>query len=78
MSNFSEHTSAINKKRSASNLYQYASANLEVCQIRERLIGIKSQHEPMSGILKRKIPEKEKLYAISYYVVTGQLPWEKR
>jgi lipid II:glycine glycyltransferase (peptidoglycan interpeptide bridge formation enzyme) len=51
--------------------YKAAEARLENAEIRERLAEIKSQNEPLDGLLERKLPERERLYLAAHYVVCG-------
>jgi hypothetical protein len=65
---------AIERKKVAYEKYNYASASLENCQIKERLAEIWSQHEPLASLLDRKMTERERLYAAAFYVVVGRMP----
>lgn len=62
------------QKEAAYNLYNYAGAKLELTQIQERLAEIDSQHEPMASLLEEKMTERQRLYAIAFYVVVGRMP----
>ena len=65
---------AIERKKAAYEKYNYASTNLEICQIKERLAEIWSQHEPLASLLNSKMTERERLYAAAFYVVVGRMP----
>jgi len=51
-----------------------ASANLSNSRISERLAEIKSQHEPLNGLLGEAMTERGRLYAAAFYVVVGRMP----
>ena len=61
-------------KRAAYEKYNYAAANLENCQIKERLAEIGEQHEPLASLLGNEMTERERLYAAAFYVVVGRMP----
>lgn len=76
MSDLQNYFKARAEKESAYNLYSYASANLNLSQIKERLAEIKSQHEPLAGLLEKPMSERGRLYAAAFYVVVGRFPNE--
>lgn len=78
MSNFSAYLAAQSDRKAAYNLYCYASQKLENAQIRERLAEIKSQHEPIASLLNEKLSERDRLYAIAFYVVIGGMPEKEK
>jgi len=53
-----------------------AERGLQLAQIKERLAEIKSQHEPLSGLLGKRMNERDRLYHSAYYVVVGRFPSE--
>lgn len=61
-------------KEAAFQQYNYAATKLENAQIRERLAEIKSQHEPLAGLLTQALSERDRLYAAAFYVVVGRMP----
>ena len=59
--------------------YNYASANLKLCRIKERLAEIKSQHEPINDLCRNldsmtKDGMRQRLVDIAFYVVIGRMP----
>jgi hypothetical protein len=62
------------ERREARERYNYASAALENAKIKERLAEIKSQHEPLAGLINKPLSERDRLYAAAFYVVVGRLP----
>lgn len=71
---FANYTLAQEIKKAAYEQYNYASAHLENCQIRERLAEIGSQHEPLASLLGKQMTERERLYVAAFYVVVGRMP----
>ena len=69
--NYMLHTA---RKETAYQQYNYAGANLENCQIRERLAEIKSQHEPLAALMEAPLSDRDRLYAAAFYVVVGRMP----
>ncbi len=61
-------------KREAYEAYNYASARLDMCQIRERLAEMKAQHEPLSSLLNGPLSARDRLYAAAFWVVVGRMP----
>lgn len=74
MSDLQAYFLASAKKREAFANYDGAAARLTVAQIRERLAEIKSQHEPLAGLLAKSLSERDRLYAAAFYVVVGRFP----
>lgn len=62
------------ERREAFEAYNTASARLQLAQIRERLAEIKSQYQPINSLLEKSMPERERMWAIAYFVVWGRLP----
>ena len=54
--------------------HNYAGATLELAQIKERLAELKSQHEPLAGLIEKKMGERERLYSAAFYIVAGRFP----
>ena len=74
MSDFASYMHAKDRKESAYQQYNYASAKLENESIKCRLAQIKSQANPIDSLLLARLSERERLYAISFYVVIGRFP----
>ena len=75
MSNdFSNYLLAKSQRQEAYESYNYAIAKLENAQIHERLAEIKSQHEPLAGLLEKPLSERDRMYAAAFYVVVGRMP----
>ena len=74
MSDFEHYMKAQSKKEAAYQQYNYAGQKLENTQIRERLAEIKSQHNPIATLLEQPMSERDRLYAIAFYVVIGRMP----
>jgi hypothetical protein len=72
--NFQNYITAQAEKRAAYERYNYAGVALENAQIKERLAEIKSQHEPLAGLLAQPSSERDRLYAAAFYVVVGRMP----
>lgn len=51
-----------------------AGAHYDNAKIWERLMEVRSQHEPCTAMLQSSTPSREMLYAIAHYVVTGRMP----
>ena len=62
------------KAEAAKNLGNYAGAALENARVMERLAEIDSQYEPIASLLEEKMSERERLYAIAFYVAVGRIP----
>lgn len=60
----------------ARNLYNYASAKLDLELIRCRLAEIQSQAEPLSKYCKDNKNNRDDLIAIAFWVVVGRFPAE--
>lgn len=60
--------------RAAVERCNYDTVALANTRIRERLAEIKSQHEPLAGLLQQPMSERERMYAAAFYVVVGRLP----
>ena len=65
---------ALEETNGARHQRDYAGAHLDLCQIRERLAEIESQHEPLASLLDAKMGERERLCAAAFYVVIGRMP----
>lgn len=52
----------------------HASVALDNAEIHERLAKIKSQHEPLAGLIDAPMSERDRLYAAAFYVVVGRMP----
>lgn len=83
MSDLSNYFRAQAETEAARQLRNYASAKLELCQIKERLAEIYSQHEPIAslcGPLEGDFPPEKamrtRLQGIANYVVIGRFPPE--
>ncbi len=62
------------ERREAMANYNYAAEKLRGAQINERLAELKSQHEPLAGLITAKLSERDRLHAAAFYVVVGRLP----
>jgi len=62
------------EKRRAYQAYNYAAADLERCQIKERFAEITSQHEPLSKLCGDDKKLREQMIAVAFYVVVGRWP----
>ena len=71
---FSQYMLAQSRKETAYAQYNAASHYLEICQIKERLAEIQSQHEPIASLLNQSLSERERLCATAFYVVIGRMP----
>jgi hypothetical protein len=74
MSDFMVYQKAGADREAAFQQYCYAGVNLELCKIRERMAEIKSQHEPLASLIEKPISERDRLYAVAFYVVNGRFP----
>ena len=74
MSDFMKYELERANKRAASERLNAASALYENALIHERLAEIKSQHEPLNGLLDAAMSERDRLCAAAFYVVVGRLP----
>lgn len=78
MNDFQQYMLAKSEKEKAYEQYNYASCNLKNAQIMERLAEIKSQHQPLSGLIdgteEEYLKMRDKLYAAAFYVVVGRMP----
>ena len=71
---FDAYMTAQEKSRTAYQQYNYAGCALDLAHIRERLAEIKSQYQPLAGLLEKKMSERERLCAAAFYVVVGRMP----
>ncbi len=62
------------KTLAAKNAYNHTAVALNIAHIKERLAEIKSQHEPLHSLTQGSLSERERLYAVAFYVVVGQMP----
>ena len=69
---FGNYMQAQAERREAYERFCRAEVELVNAQIRERLAEIKSQYEPLAGLLTRPMSERDRLYSAAYYVVTGR------
>jgi hypothetical protein len=74
MSDFAHYMLQQARRETAYERFNYAGAALEIAQIKERLALIKSQHEPLSDLLKQPMSERDRLYAAAYFVAIGRMP----
>lgn len=74
MTEFGDYMNAQERRRTAYERYNYAGTALELAYIKERLAEIKSQHEPLNGLLSKAMSERDRLYAAAFYVVIGRMP----
>ena len=74
MDDFRNYLKTQAEKQAAYERYNYAGVALENAQIKERLAEIKSQHEPIAGLLTQPLSERDRLYAVAFYVVVGRMP----
>ena len=74
MSAFQQYMLYQAKARAAKNLSNYAGVALDNARVMERLAEIDSQHEPIASLLEEKMSERERLYAIAFYVAVGRMP----
>lgn len=71
---FLEYEKAQAERETAYQRYAYAAVALENARVHERLAEIKSQAEPLNGLLGRAMSERDRLYAAAFYVVVGRMP----
>ena len=71
---FLQYMTAQEERRAAKAELNYASVALERAYIRERLAKLRSQHEPLAGLLASSMPNRDLLYAAAFWVVVGRLP----
>lgn len=74
MDDFDKYQKAQADSRAAYERLNYASVALENAHIKERLAKIKSQQEPLAGLMAQKLSERDRLYAAAFYVVIGRFP----
>ena len=74
MDDFENYMKAQAERRVAYERYCYAGLALENAHIKERLSKIKSEHEPLAGLLAQPLSDRDKLYAAAFYVVMGRIP----
>jgi len=74
MDDFGNYMKAQAERRAAYERYNYAAEALKNAQIKERLAEIKSQNEPLAGLLSQPLSERDRLYTAAYYVVVGRMP----
>lgn len=74
MSHLLAYFKAQSDTRAATCLRDYASETLKNAQIMERLAEIKSQHEPLNGLLNSNFSARDRLYAAAFYVAIGRMP----
>lgn len=74
MDDLANYEKAQAEREAASALYEYAGVALELTGIRARLAEIKSQHEPLAGLLSLPISERDRMYAAAFFVVVGRMP----
>jgi hypothetical protein len=65
------------ERATAQERYNYAGTALEIAQIKQRLAEIKSQAEPLNGLICDGMDERDRLYAAAFYVVVGRIPDRK-
>jgi hypothetical protein len=65
---------AMERTKTAWERYNYASTALELARVKERLAELKSQHEPLAGLIEKTMGERERLYASAFYAVVGRMP----
>lgn len=75
MTDLAAYFAAQTEKRRAYAAYNYAGADLELAEIKERLAEIRSQHEPLAKICGANSALREQMIAVAFYVVVGR--WEK-
>ena len=74
---FQAYMFAQEEKRRWNAEYNNSCAHLDLAQIRERLAEIKSQYDPIVGLLETSLSERDRLYVIAFYVVVGRFPGVK-
>lgn len=74
MSDLANYFLAQEKVRVAIERRNYAGMALDNARVKERLAEIKSQHQPLADLVKADMPERDKLYAIAFYVAVGRMP----
>ena len=74
MSDFLQYMKAQAESRAAVAEYGSAARQLTLARIYERLAEVKSQHEPLNGLIDKPLGARERLYAAAYYVAIGRLP----
>ncbi len=70
----SEYFTATAQREKAYERFNYAVQALDNAKIKERLAEIKSQHEPLAGLLNAPLSERDRLYSAAFYVVVGRMP----
>lgn len=74
---FGQFQQAKAEEDAARQLYNYSGQKLENAGIRRRLAEAKSQAEPIASLVERTdLSERERLYALAFWVVVGRLPEE--
>jgi hypothetical protein len=68
---FSAYLKAQVETKLARQMYETASLRIEVCSIKERVAGIKSQHEPLY-LFTYRAHSREELIELIDYVVFGK------
>ena len=65
--------------RTARAEHQAASYKLELCQVRERLAELKSQHDPLHSMVLKVLhtQSRDDVYAAAFYVVVGRVKEDK-
>jgi hypothetical protein len=74
MNDFGNYINAQAERRIAYERFNYAVVLLENARIKERLAEIKSQHEPLNGLLAQSLSKRDMLYVAAFYVVIGRMP----
>jgi len=77
MSDFQNYMLQQSRRETAYANLNHASQALENARVRERLAEIKSQSEPLAGLMEQPMTERDRLYAAAYYVVIGRMPEEQ-
>ncbi len=54
--------------------YEKAVAQMQLANIHYRLAHIDSQPEPLDGLVKADLTDRERMVAAAYFVVVGQVP----
>jgi hypothetical protein len=72
MSDFQNYQLKKSRHEAARNDWERASVKMDLTGIKMRLAEIKSQYQPLAGLLDKRMTERERLYAAAYYVVVGR------
>ena len=72
--NFLKYTHATEMRKAAMVKVELSHMRLRKALVEERLAKLKSQSEPLSGLMAENISDRDRLYAAAFYVVVGRMP----